>query len=74
MKIKSVTINNLPPNEDIAGTPNASINNQGASKNTLDNVGGGADLSATTHGTNLNNNGIANTLSTTVARDRKKLF
>jgi hypothetical protein len=53
---------------DIAGTPNALTNNQSVSKNTsLDNVGGGADLSATTDGTILNNNGIATALSTTVA-------
>jgi hypothetical protein len=38
-KIKSVTINNLPPNEDIAGMPNALANNESVSKNTsLDNV------------------------------------
>jgi hypothetical protein len=68
MKNKSVNINNLPPNKDIAGMPNASTNNQNVSKNTsLDNVGGGADLSATTHGTNLNNNGIYTALYTTVA-------
>jgi hypothetical protein len=36
-------------------------------KTSVDNVGGGADMSTTTHGTNLNNNGIANVLPTTVA-------
>jgi hypothetical protein len=60
-------INNLPPNKDIAGTSTTSTNNQSVSKKmSEDNVGGGADLSAITHGTNLNNNGIANALSTTV--------
>jgi hypothetical protein len=50
-KTKSVTMINLPPNKDIAGMPNASTNNQSVSKNkSLDNVAGGADLSATTHG------------------------
>jgi hypothetical protein len=67
-KTKSVTINNLPPNKDIAGTATALMNNQSVSKNTsVDNVGGSANVSATTHGTDLNNNGIANALSTTVA-------
>ncbi len=45
----------------------SSINNQSVSKNTsLDNVGGGANVFATTHGTNLNNNGITNAHSSTV--------
>jgi hypothetical protein len=67
-KTKSVTVNNLPPNKDITGTSTALTNNQSVSKNTsVDNVGGGADVSATTHGTNLNNNGITNALFTTFA-------
>jgi hypothetical protein len=67
MKTKSVTINNLPLKEDIACTPTALTNNQSVSKNmSVDNVGGDANLSTTTHGTNLNNNGIATALSTTV--------
>ncbi len=61
-------MNNLSPNKDIAGTPNASTNNQSVSKKTsLDNVARNADLSATTDGTILNDNGIATALSTTVA-------
>jgi hypothetical protein len=78
-KTKSVTMNYLSPNEDIAGMPNAnytiklkkkqlSTNNQSVSKNTsFDNVAGSADHATTTHGTNLNDNGIATALSTTVA-------
>jgi hypothetical protein len=43
-------------------------NNQSVSKNmSLDNVAGSANHAATTHSTILNNNGIATTLSTTVA-------
>jgi hypothetical protein len=74
MKTKSVRINNLPPNKDITGTSTASTNNQSVSKNTsVDNVGGIAHVSATTHGTNLNNNGIANALSITVASTSNSL-
>jgi hypothetical protein len=74
-KTKSVTMNNLLPNKDIAGMPNAnstiklkkkksSKNDQSVSKNTsLDNVAGGADHAATTHGTILNDNGIATALT-----------
>jgi hypothetical protein len=66
-KTKSVAINNLPLKEAIAGTSTASTNNQGVSKKTsVNNVGGNADVSTTTHGTNLNNNCFANALSTTV--------
>jgi hypothetical protein len=73
-KTKSVTINDLPPNKDIAGTPNASTNNQSVSKKaSLDNVGGSADLSATTHGTILNDNSIVTALSTTVASTTNSL-
>jgi hypothetical protein len=74
MKTKSVTINNLPLNKDFAGMPNAPTNNQNVSKNTsIDNVGGGVNLSATTHGTILNNNGIATALSTTAASTANSL-
>jgi hypothetical protein len=61
-------------NKDIMCTATASTDNQSIFKNTsVDNVGGGADLSAITHGTNLNNNGIATTLSTTVASTANSL-
>jgi hypothetical protein len=67
-KTKSETISKLPTNKANAGTSTALTNNQSVSKKTsVENFGGRANVSATTHGTNMKNNGIANAISTTVA-------